>query len=150
MWPSLNFPSPDNPTPKFGEVLRSQVEERLNFFETGTPPSKNTDAMRKALESIALDADEDEDAMDEDAPSPVKKEKKEKKDKKKRKSDAMDVDVPGEHPESSPEKKVKLSKEEKKALKKAAKKAQESGVRVTVFFCGLRFACADMLCLPGC
>jgi nucleolar protein 56 len=45
---------PDTPTPKFGEALRAQVEERLNFFETGQPPSKNSDAMRKVLESLGL------------------------------------------------------------------------------------------------
>ncbi|KAJ7156103.1 hypothetical protein C8R43DRAFT_425740 [Mycena crocata] len=108
----------DNPTSKFGEALRAQVEERLNFFETGAPPSKNADAMRKVLEDLALDDDEDDADVDMPLttlePSPQKKEKK-----KKRKSEAMDVDGDEEEPET---KKVKLSKEEKKALKKAAKK----------------------------
>jgi len=113
----------DNPSAKFGEVLRAQVEERLNFFETGTAPSKNSEAMRKALEAIALDADEKEDGMDVDE-SP-KKEKKDKKDKKKRKSEAMDVDAV--EAESPPEKKAKLSKEEKALKKEKKAKDKESG-----------------------
>jgi len=113
----------DNPTSKFGEALRSQVEERLNFFETGAPPSKNADAMRKVLDALH-DEDEDVDMDAEPAlttlePSP----KKEKK--KKRKSDAMDVDGDDSAEEPSP-KKVKLSKEEKKALKKAKKEAKKA------------------------
>lgn len=35
----------DNPTTKFGEVLRSQVEERLEFYANGTAPTKNEVAM---------------------------------------------------------------------------------------------------------
>ncbi|KAF8624389.1 hypothetical protein AX15_005875 [Amanita polypyramis BW_CC] len=78
----------DNPTAKFGEALREQVEERLNFFEKGL-----------ALTTL------------EPSPTP-------KKEKKKRKSDDMDMDGEEEEPGT---KKVKLSKEEKKALKKAKK-----------------------------
>ncbi|KAF9816363.1 hypothetical protein IEO21_04116 [Rhodonia placenta] len=95
----------DKPSPLFGEALRQQVEERLNFFETGAPPSKNADAIRKVLEKMDLNDDEDEDMDAEPAlpliePSP-------KKDKKKRKhrgdDDAMD------------EKKDKKEKKEKKS-----------------------------------
>ena len=120
----------DNPTSKFGLALRAQVEERLNFFETGAPPSKNADAIRKVLEDLALeDKDEDEDEEMEEAepmlttlePSPSQE--KEKK-KKKRKSDAMDIDDE-EDGEAVSSKKVKLSKEEKKALKKAKKEARK-------------------------
>ncbi|KAK7054444.1 Nucleolar protein 56 [Paramarasmius palmivorus] len=114
----------ENPSAKFGEALRAQVEERLNFFETGAPPSKNSEAMRKVLQDLAMDMDEDEDDdvdMDGPAlttlePSP-KKEKKKDKEKKKRKSDDMDVD----EEEEPSTKKVKLSKEEKKAQKKEKK-----------------------------
>ena len=54
----------------FGNILRSQVEERLSFFETGDIPRKNCDVMAEALvqhkaEVAAL----------------MKKEKKEKKKK---------------------------------------------------------------------
>ena len=68
----------------FGEALRQQVEERLNFFETGAPPSKNADAIRKVLDQLALEDDEDEEMDEEPAlpliePSPKKDKKKEKK-----------------------------------------------------------------------
>lgn len=121
----------DRPTSKFGEALRDQVEERLNFFETGAAPSKNADAIRKVLESLALDDAEDEDVDMEDAEPvlpmieaspPPKKDKK----KKKRSSEAMDLDEEDEQPT----KKVKLSKEEKKALKKAAKAAKKEAEAV--------------------
>ncbi|TFK52392.1 Nop-domain-containing protein [Heliocybe sulcata] len=124
----------DNPTPKFGEALRDQVEERLNFFETGVPPSKNTDAIRKVLDQLSLEDDEDEDTMDAEPTLPLieaepTRDKKDKK--KKRKSETMDVD--DEEGEEEPVKKVKLSKEEKKALKKEKKKERkEKGEEVGV------------------
>ncbi|KII86814.1 hypothetical protein PLICRDRAFT_113593 [Plicaturopsis crispa FD-325 SS-3] len=110
----------DTPTAKFGEALRAQVEERLSFFETGAPPQKNSEAIRKVLADLALEEDDADDDMDAEpalttlVPSPKKKKEK------KRKSDAMDVDSDDE--EQAP-KKAKLSKEEKKALKKEKKKA---------------------------
>lgn len=57
---------PDTPTPKFGEALRSQVEERLKFFETGEPPSKNAEAIQKVLADLAdtMDVDDEDDAED--------------------------------------------------------------------------------------
>ncbi|KAJ2718624.1 Nucleolar protein 56 [Coemansia sp. Benny D115] len=90
----------DVPTNKFGEALREQVEARLNFYETGAQPTKNSDTMEKVLKALAdaglNDDDEDdsmevdktpkkraskEEAVSEDTP---KKSKKEKKDKKKK------------------------------------------------------------------
>ncbi|KAK7462286.1 Nucleolar protein 56 [Stygiomarasmius scandens] len=119
----------ENPTPKFGEALKAQVEERLNFFETGAPPSKNADAIRKVLEELGMDDDEEDEDVDmadaEAEPALTTLEpwpKKEKKDKKKkRKSDDMDVDGEEDGDEEPSPKKVKLSKEEKKALKKEKK-----------------------------
>ncbi|KAG8806016.1 snoRNP complex protein nop56, partial [Serendipita sp. 399] len=92
----------DHPTPKFGEALRTQVEERLSFFETGVPPSKNADAMRKVLDALEEDGWESDDG-DDDAMVVVEqavsakskgKERKDKDGKRKRKDteDAMEVD----------------------------------------------------------
>jgi nucleolar protein 56 len=127
----------DVPTSKFGDALRAQVEERLNFFETGAPPSKNSDAIRKVLDELALeDDDEDADEQMADAePILTTLEPTPRKEKKKRKSDSMDV---GEDDEGPSAKKVKLSKEEKKALKKTKKAEKEAkkaaaGVSVSVF-----------------
>ena len=165
----------DHPTSKFGEALRSQVEERLTFFDSGQPPSKNADAMHRVIAELALDndnSDDEGDAMDVDGQGPLlttlaveppskkekahKKEKKSKKDKnkeemeetdkkgkketdkkdkkdkdkkdKKRKSGDMDTDEDGR----TAVKKVKLSKEEKKALKKAKKEKVSSGPEVRI------------------
>jgi len=162
----------DHPTSKFGEALRSQVEERLTFFDSGQPPSKNADAMHRVIAELALDndnSDDERDAMDVDGQGSLlttlaaeppskkekahKKEKKSKKDKnkeetdkkgkkdtdkkdkkdkdkkdKKRKSGDMDTD----EDKQPTVKKVKLSKEEKKALKKAKKEKVSSGPEVRV------------------
>ncbi|KAI0372320.1 Nop-domain-containing protein [Pilatotrama ljubarskyi] len=121
----------DHPTAKFGEVLRQQVEERLNFFETGEPPSKNADAMRKALEALALEEDEEsDDEMQVDAKGepalPLLEPSPKKDKKKKRKSDDADMDVDESEEGTPKKKKVKLSKEEKKALKKEKKKEHKA------------------------
>lgn len=39
----------DNPTTVFGEALRNQVEERLEFYANGTAPTKNEVAMVRLL-----------------------------------------------------------------------------------------------------
>ncbi|KAG8738389.1 snoRNP complex protein nop56 [Ceratobasidium sp. 414] len=113
----------DAPVAKFGEALRAQVEERLNFFETGAPPTKNSEAMRKVLESIALDDEEEgsDDEMadaEEEVPgivlSPPKKEKK------KRKAEAIEPDEDEEPPT-----KVKKSKEERKKEKEEKKERKK-------------------------
>jgi len=116
----------DSPTAKFGEALRTQVEERLNFFETGAPPSKNADAIRKVLDDLAM---EDQQIQDEDEPALTTLEASPRKEKKKRK--VVDMDVDEDEDEEVPTKKVKLSKEEKKALKRAKKEAKEKKAKET-------------------
>ncbi|KAG9102871.1 K(+)/H(+) antiporter, partial [Ceratobasidium sp. 392] len=116
----------DAPVAKFGEALRAQVEERLNFFETGAPPTKNSEAMRKVLESIALDDDEEgsDDEMadaEEGAPAvPGVMVSPPKKEKKKRKAEAVELDEDEEPPA-----KVKKSKEERKKEKAEKKEKKE-------------------------
>ncbi|KAG8898942.1 snoRNP complex protein nop56 [Tulasnella sp. 403] len=73
------------PTTAFGEALKQQVEERLNFFATGEPPAKNSEAMKKVIESLPADEDGDHDMVEDLSPSPTKEKKR------KRKSDAMEV-----------------------------------------------------------
>jgi len=36
----------------FGEKLREQVEERLDFYDKGVAPRKNIDVMKAALENV--------------------------------------------------------------------------------------------------
>ncbi|KAH9038328.1 Nop-domain-containing protein [Lactarius pseudohatsudake] len=115
----------ETPTPKFGEALRQQVEERLLFFEKGKAPGKNADAIRKVLDQLSLEKkQEDQDMADATEPvlplidaEPTKKKDK----KKKRKLEELEMDG-DESSEGEPVKKVKLSKEEKKALKKEKKR----------------------------
>jgi nucleolar protein 56 len=88
----------DEPTKAYGEQLRMQVEERLNFYDTGETPRKNVDVMTSVSQSLrstvtpasskkasksapAMDVEED----DKESDGKKKKEKKEKKDKKDKK-----------------------------------------------------------------
>ncbi|KAK3820493.1 MAG: hypothetical protein J3R72DRAFT_484147 [Linnemannia gamsii] len=92
------------PTTKFGEAMKAQVEERLEFYESGATPSKNADTMKKVMDSLKDAAGEDleapksskkrkveeestpaKKAKKEKAEKVEKKEKKEKKDKKEKK-----------------------------------------------------------------
>ena len=112
------------PTNKFGEVLQLQVEERLAFYETGKPPSKNSDAMRKAIMAIEeaagdlMDVDAEEDAeADEDEADEEEEEEKPKKKKDKSKKDKKDK----KDKNSKSKSKDKHDDVEKAAKKKAAK-----------------------------
>ncbi|CAO1618606.1 unnamed protein product [Parajaminaea phylloscopi] len=129
----------DSPSMKFGEVMNAQVEERLAFYETGKPPSKNADAMSKALRSIEESAgdlmdvdkedDDDSDDSDDEAgpveaagtmpeaagavdPSSKKSAKKDKSKDKKKKAKSGDKDV-----------KDDVARAAEKAARKEAKKA---------------------------
>lgn len=127
----------DAPTSKFGDALRNQVEERLNFFETGTAPTKNSDTMKKVLDALALDHDDDDGESDVEmangappvkvaiiATSPKKEKKKDKEHKKdkdgkkekKRKVDDMEMDDAD----------AGDAEEAERAAKKAAKKAKKA------------------------
>jgi nucleolar protein 56 len=79
----------DTPTTKFGEALRKQVEERLDFYEKGTPASKNADVMQAVMQELAQAQPEDtkktkKRTVDE-AEKPKKKKKKTKEEEPKKK-----------------------------------------------------------------
>lgn len=42
----------DAPTSKFGEVLKDQMEERLNFLAKGTKPRKNKEVMNDVIDEL--------------------------------------------------------------------------------------------------
>ncbi len=42
----------ETPTSKFGEALRGQVEERLDFYEKGKQPAKNADVMAGVIAEV--------------------------------------------------------------------------------------------------
>jgi nucleolar protein 56 len=76
----------ETPTTKFGEALKQQVEERLEFYSTGAAPTKNEVAMKSAMDAVLAGIDVDVDESDEEMEDvDAKKEKKEKKDKKEKK-----------------------------------------------------------------
>lgn len=127
----------EHPSARFGEVLRQQLEDRLEFYATGKKPIKNEEAMSNAMKAILGDGGDDlaidsemidahpSSKAEEDGGS--KKSKKDKKDKK-RKSDAMDVDGEAVAAEDKSEKKKKKQKggedDKKEKKKKKSKKAE--------------------------
>ncbi|KAK3042481.1 hypothetical protein RJ639_000205 [Escallonia herrerae] len=48
----LSLVTTEESTTAFGEKLREQVEERLEFYEKGVAPSKNIDVMKAAIKSF--------------------------------------------------------------------------------------------------
>jgi len=55
---------PELNTSIFGEKLREQVEERLDFYDKGVAPRKNLDVMKAAIEGITNAVSEDGDGKD--------------------------------------------------------------------------------------
>lgn len=107
----------DEPTKAYGTVLREQVEERLEFYESGKTPRKNIDVMNSVKEATPKRKADEEDAMDTDESPKKKKSKKEKKKSKKAEKDVEAAPTPAPEPEdkkkSKKEKKSKKSKKEK-------------------------------------
>ncbi|KAL6175020.1 hypothetical protein ACLB2K_051663 [Fragaria x ananassa] len=104
----------DTSTTAFGEKLREQVEERLDFYDKGVAPRKNIDVMKSAMESTQNKESEME-------TEEVSVEASEKKSKKKSKSAATEngdaVDEPatnGDGTEGKSEKKKKKKKNKRK------------------------------------
>jgi len=101
----------------FGEKLREQVEERLDFYDKGVAPRKNLDVMKAAIEGITNAVSEDGDGNDKNDVS-AKKSKK-KKSKAEAEGEAMDVDKPAAGED-------KLQTEKKKKKKKKKHKLEET------------------------
>jgi len=92
----------DIPTAVIGEHLKQQVEDRLEFYETGVNPAKNLDVMREAMSQVA------------DAKEKVVKAQKKLEKKMKRKLVELDETVPTEvNGESGEPKKKKKKKKDK-------------------------------------
>ncbi|KAJ0571149.1 putative Nop domain-containing protein [Helianthus annuus] len=90
-------------TTSFGDKLREQVEERLDFYDKGVAPRKNIDVMKSAMEDVANQDTE----MDVDKSSePESKKSKKKKSKSKSAEDEVTV-ADGDASEVKTEKKKK-------------------------------------------
>merc|ERR1711957_833683 len=72
-------------SPTFGNKLREQVEERLEFYSTGKAPRKNIDVMQAAVKAVEEEDGEGDEG--EEAPKKTEKSKKKKKTEKKDKKD---------------------------------------------------------------
>jgi len=95
---------------KFGEMLRQQVEERLDFYESGKVPRKNTDCM----EQVQKEIDEEEAALA--AKKDKKKKKKHHHHHKEEESAAAAAEE--EQPAMEVEEESKKDKKKKKAKKR--------------------------------
>ncbi|KAF2169687.1 hypothetical protein M409DRAFT_64734 [Zasmidium cellare ATCC 36951] len=92
------------PTRKFGEALRAQVDERLRFYSEGINPTKNADAMKAAMDATLASMDIDDPTAagaEEEISAPgvtsqaveQKQRKEKKKEKKSKSADVEMVDV---------------------------------------------------------
>merc|ERR1712217_15895 len=67
-------------TTVFGEKLKDQVEERLNFLTEGTKPRKNLEVMQEAMKEVKKrkkKVEDAEEAVEEEVPKKKKKKKAE-------------------------------------------------------------------------
>uniref|UniRef100_A0A7S0ZAE6 Nucleolar protein 56 n=1 Tax=Timspurckia oligopyrenoides TaxID=708627 RepID=A0A7S0ZAE6_9RHOD len=117
------------PADSFGRKLREQVEQRLEFYETGAAPRKNLDMMKEAVKE-AMDALGTPDIVSEkkkkkkskeesEAPLTSEKEKKKSKKRSRDEEEAVDKD----------EMKTPDSKSESKSSKKNKKESSKSAVK---------------------
>ncbi len=110
----------------FGVKLRSQVEERLEFYKSGTKPRKNLDVMHEAISAAAATATTSAGSGGADAAAADKK--KAKKEKRKAEEAAaaapasapMEVDATDEEAAKRAKKKAKKEAKEKAAAAEAA------------------------------
>ena len=77
----------ETPSNVFGQILKKQVEERLEFFDSGKPPTKNADAMKQAMDEVLANVPNVSATIDDDEED----EKKEKKDKKRSADDSEEA-----------------------------------------------------------
>lgn len=124
----------ENPSTRWGEALRQQVEDRLEFYASGKRPTKNADVMvsssltidtashftnevpQKSVVDALGDADGDEEMAGVGAtPKKEKKDKKDKKDKKEKKEKKRKHDEDEAAPKDDGEKKKKKKKRKSEA-----------------------------------
>ncbi|PNX84563.1 nucleolar protein 56-like, partial [Trifolium pratense] len=110
----------ENGTSAFGDKLREQVEERLDFYDKGVAPRKNIDVMKSAIES----ADNNDTEMQTEEVSAKKT--------KKRKQKATEDDMAVDKAEETTNGDVEHKSEKKKKKKEKRKLDQEVEVQEQV------------------
>ncbi|KAL0715099.1 hypothetical protein Bca4012_064421 [Brassica carinata] len=128
----------DVATTAFGEKLREQVEERLDFYDKGVAPRKNVDVMKEVIENLQNKDEEGKEAVEASGKKSKKKakgeeEEEEEKSEKKKKKEKRKMETEEENEKS--EKKKKKSKsggeeetddgQRKKKSKKKKSKSEE-------------------------
>lgn len=110
-------------TSKFGDKLKEQVEERLQFYDTGVTPKKNLDAMAEVIEEVKNDglivepeAGSKKRTAEDSEASPKKKKKK---DKKKKEASAVEVEIEAMQVEPTETAETPSSEKKKKKKKKS-------------------------------
>ncbi|KAF2798225.1 Nop domain-containing protein [Melanomma pulvis-pyrius CBS 109.77] len=128
----------DTPTSKFGEALKRQVDERIEFYASGATPAKNSTVMQEAMDSVLADIDVDDptakgaedvemaDGITAKATEQVIRKKKEKKEKKKSKQVESDEEEAVVEKKAKKDKKRKHGEEEDGESKKKKKKSKSA------------------------
>ncbi|KAI3785849.1 hypothetical protein L1987_44975 [Smallanthus sonchifolius] len=114
----------ESSTTSFGDKLREQVEERLEFYDKGVAPRKNIDVMKDAMENAASQGAE----MDVDNSSKKSKKKKSKDNDEAKADDKENAATNGDaaEPKSGKKKKKRALEEESKP----AENGKENGTNV--------------------
>jgi len=99
-------------TSVFGQKLREQVEERLDFYDKGVAPRKNLDVMKAAIESMVNGTTIDDD--DNERTDASAKKSKKKKSKTEADGDAMELDKPSNAADGEAEPGTEKKKKKKK------------------------------------
>jgi len=118
----------ETPTSKFGEALKRQVDERIEFYASGAPPAKNAAVMQAAMNSVLADigiedptATATEDVEMADGVTAAATEQAVRKEKKDKKKDKKSGDDEVSEKKSKKEKKRKAGDEEDGEKKKKKK-----------------------------
>ncbi|CAN6300900.1 unnamed protein product [Urochloa humidicola] len=112
-------------TSVFGQKLREQVEERLEFYDKGVAPRKNLDVMKAAIDSMVNGTSVDDD--DNEVTDASAKKSKKKKSKTEAAGDAMDLDKPSNAADGEAEPGTEKKKKKKKHKLEEETQEQENG-----------------------
>ncbi|KAL4192916.1 hypothetical protein AMTRI_Chr06g174360 [Amborella trichopoda] len=119
------FSEMDTRTSVFGEKLREQVEERLEFYDKGVAPRKNVDVMKEALNGTKSETNE---GGEKDLANGEVHDVSEKKSKKKKNKDMnVELTVPVENKEMDVDGKGDDKKKKKKEKRRRGEEEEAAG-----------------------
>ncbi|MFS7971565.1 putative Nop domain, helix hairpin bin domain superfamily, Nop domain superfamily protein [Helianthus anomalus] len=115
----------ESSTTSFGDKLREQVEERLDFYDKGVAPRKNIDVMKAAMETAANQGAEMD--VDKETEQSTKKSKK-KKSKDNDETKADDKENAASNGDAEPKSGKKKKKRTLEEESKPAENGKENGL----------------------